>query len=204
MIWHTHGMFQKFFAMLLLIVLLPIFIFLFILVRLTTKGNFIFKQKRIGKNKKPFTIYKIQTMVPNAERLKKHYLHLNQANGPVFKIFNDPRYTKIGKILSKTGLDELPQLINIIKGEMAFVGPRPLPVDEANKIPQKYHKRFSVLPGITSLWVVNGSHQLSFKEWMELDIAYVKHRSAWIDLQIALQTIVLILKSVSSVSGRKP
>lgn len=135
-------------------------------------------------------------MIKDAELLKSNYLHLNQADGPVFKIFNDPRYTKIGRMLSKTGLDELPQLINIIKGEMAFIGPRPLPVEEAKKVPEKYHHRFSVLPGITSLWVIKGSHKLSFEEWMKLDMHYVKNHSLILDLHIALKTIVLLLKAL--------
>ncbi|HRN70625.1 MAG TPA: sugar transferase, partial [Candidatus Woesebacteria bacterium] len=119
----------------------------------------------------------------------------NQADGPVFKIQDDPRYTKIGKILSRIGLDELPQLINIVKGEMAFVGPRPLPLQEANQIPSRYHKRFSVLPGITSTWVVNGSHKLSFTEWMELDVLYVKNRSIFLDISISVKTIFLLFHS---------
>ncbi len=190
-----NGMFQRLIALILFIFVLPFFILFFILVKLVFKQQFIFKQKRLGKNKKPFTIYKIQTMVKDAEVLKSSYLHLNQADGPVFKIFNDPRYTKIGKLLSKTGLDELPQLINIMKGDMAFVGPRPLPVDEAKQIPAKYHKRFTILPGITSSWVTKGSHKLSFEEWMELDIHYVKNHSLILDLHIALKTIVLLLKA---------
>lgn len=192
MLWHTHVMFQKLFAMILFIALLPLFIFLFLLIRLITQNNFIFQQKRVGKNKKKFTIYKIQTMIPNAEQLQDQYLHFNQADGPVFKIFNDPRYTKIGKLLSKTGLDELPQLINIIKGEMAFVGPRPLPVKEAIKVPQKYHQRFSVLPGITSSWVVEGSHKLSFTQWMELDLKYTKEKTVLGDLLIIMKTIKIL------------
>jgi lipopolysaccharide/colanic/teichoic acid biosynthesis glycosyltransferase len=135
-------------------------------------------------------------MVVGAEKLKKKYLHLNEADEPVFKIYKDPRHTRVGRLLARTGLDELPQLINIIKGEMALVGPRPLPVDEAKKVPQKYTKRFSVLPGITSLWVVRGSHQLSFDEWMKLDLQYVENRSPWQDLNIMLLTGLLMGKWV--------
>lgn len=195
MIWHTHDMFQRLLAIFIFILCIPLFVFLFIIIFIWLRQPFIFSQKRIGKNKKPFTIYKIQTMISNAEALKEKYSHLNEADGPVFKIKNDPRYTKIGKLLSKTGLDELPQLINIIKGEMAFVGPRPLPVEEANKILSTYHKRFSVLPGITSLWVINGSHKLSFKRWMELDLFYVKNRSILLDISIAIKTVSLIFQS---------
>ena len=135
-------------------------------------------------------------MVHQAEKKKKIYMHLNEADGPVFKIKNDPRYTKIGKIISRLGLDELPQLINIIKGEMRFIGPRPLPVKEARQILPKYEKRFSVLPGITSLWVVTGGHSLSFKEWMELDIFYVKHKSLILDIVIITRTVVVFFRLV--------
>jgi lipopolysaccharide/colanic/teichoic acid biosynthesis glycosyltransferase len=165
------------------------------LIKLEDGGPLFFKQERIGKGKKTFIMYKIRTMMVGAEELKKKYLHLNETDGPVFKIKNDPRYTKIGKILTRTGLDELPQFVNVVRGEMALVGPRPLPGDEAVKVPKKYQKRFSVLPGITSLWVIRGSHELSFDEWMRLDLKYVKNRSFWQDVEISLLTTTLILKS---------
>lgn len=183
-------------AVVFFILSLPLLLILFILVKLTSKGPFIFKQKRMGKDKKIFTIYKIRTMVEKADNLKSKFQNLNEADGPVFKIHDDPRYTKIGKFISHTGLDELPQLINVIKGEMSFVGPRPLPIEEALKVPKKYERRFSVLPGITSSWVVAGSHQLSFKQWMKLDLEYVNKRNIWYDLEIAVKTIFLILRSL--------
>jgi lipopolysaccharide/colanic/teichoic acid biosynthesis glycosyltransferase len=180
----------------LLLILLPLLAFFYLLVKLTSKGPFLFKQKRMGKDKKIFIMYKIRTMVDKAESLKSKVSHLNEADGPVFKIRDDPRYTKVGKFISHTGLDELPQLINVIKGEMVFVGPRPLPVEEAEKVPKKYERRFSVKPGITSPWVVEGSHRLTFKEWMELDLEYVKDNSFFYDLDIALRTILLIIRSI--------
>ena len=131
------------------------------------------------------------------------YRYLNERDGPVFKIQNDPRFIPIGKVLSRTGLDEIPQLWNIVKGEMAFVGPRPLPMYETKKIEGIYSKRFSVLPGLTSLWVVRGAHQLNFREWMELDIWYVDHRSIQMDLKILLLTVLVlsqfILKQISMI-----
>jgi len=187
---------QRLLALIILIITLPFFGLLWLLIKLEDGGPLFFKQERMGKGKKPFIMYKVRTMVVDVEKLKKKYLHLNEADGPVFKIRNDPRYTKIGKILTRTGLDELPQLVNIVKGEMALVGPRPLPWDEAVKVPKKYQKRFFVLPGITSLWVVKGSHELSFDKWMRLDLRYVKNRSFWQDVGISLLTITLILKSV--------
>jgi lipopolysaccharide/colanic/teichoic acid biosynthesis glycosyltransferase len=187
---------QRILAVILFIFSLPLFTILFLLVKLTSKGPFLFTQKRAGKNRVPFIIYKIRSMKQNAEKMQSKYLYLNEADGPVFKIRHDPRYTFFGKFLSKTGLDELPQLINVIKGEMSFVGPRPLPINETNKIPNQYIKRFSVLPGITSLWVVKGAHKLSFKEWMELDVEYVRKKSFLFDLKVGLLTIKLILYSI--------
>lgn len=189
-----NNLFQRLLALIILFFSLPLLGVLFLAVKLTSKGPFLFKQKRLGKDKKPFFIYKIRTMVEGAEKLKAKLSHLNEADGPVFKIYNDPRYTKIGHFLAHSGLDELPQLFNIIKGEMAFVGPRPLPVEEAEKIPKKYEKRFSVLPGITSLWVIRGASHHCFTRWMEDDLEYLKNKSFWYDLKIAAATGVMILR----------
>jgi lipopolysaccharide/colanic/teichoic acid biosynthesis glycosyltransferase len=182
-------------AVILFILTLPIYPFLFMVIKSTSNGSFLFKQKRMGKGKKVFTIYKLRTMVKDAEKLKATYQHLNEASKPAFKIKNDPRYTNIGKFLAKTALDELPQLINIIRGEMAFVGPRPLPVDEAKQIPEKFNARFSILPGLTSSWVVEGGHNLTFNQWMELDCAYVKNRNAKKDFMIIFKTFRLLFHS---------
>lgn len=184
---------QKILALFLFILSLPLYSIFFIAIKLTSPGPFIFSQRRAGKNKKPFTIYKFRTMVNNAEELKKNYLNMNEASGPTFKIRNDPRFTPFGRILAKSALDELPQLINVIKGDMVLVGPRPLPIDEAKKVPKKYQARFSVLPGLTSLWVIKGAHELSFEKWMELDLEYVKHKSTLGDLKIIAKTILLLL-----------
>lgn len=184
-----HGAY-KIIALILLIPSVVLFLILYIPVVVTSSGSFFFRQKRTGKNGKSFTMYKIRTMKSDAEDIKHALLKKNQADGPVFKIYNDPRFTKIGRIIAKYGIDELPQLLNIIKGEMSFVGPRPLPVEEANKIPQKYHIRESVLPGITSLWVANGSHsKLNFTQWMESDLEYLKQNSFFTDIKIIILTI---------------
>jgi len=187
---------KKILAISLLIITLPLIFFLFFIVKLTTKGPFIFKQKRTGRKNKPFLIYKIRTMVIDAEHLKSKIEYLNEVDGPVFKIHNDPRYTKIGRFLSHTGLDELPQLINIIKGEMDFVGPRPLPVAEAELVPKKYQERLNVLPGITSPWILHGAHKLSFKEWMESDLVYIERKSVWYDSIILVRSFLLVLTFV--------
>ncbi len=186
------GYVERFIALVLFIVLSPLFIVFFIVVKTTSPGSFLFKQLRMGKDNKPFWIFKIRTMVEGAERLKSKVQSLNEADGPVFKIRHDPRYTRVGKFLSHTALDELPQLINVIRGEMAFVGPRPLPVSEAKKVPAKYVARFSVLPGITSTWIVEGAHALSFKRWMELDCEYARNKSVWMDIQILLYTVRVV------------
>lgn len=185
--------FYRFVAMILLILLCPLFAVLFILVRLSSKGPFIFKQNRVGKRGNIFTIYKIRTMINNADRLQSKYKHLNEAKGPAFKISNDPRFTTVGKLISRFSLDELPQLLNIIKGEMSFVGPRPLPTDETAAIPLKYKPRFNVKPGLTSPWVVEGHHNLTFNQWMELDISYVNNNSLFIDLLIIMQTLSYVV-----------
>ena len=194
---------QRLIALILLIILSPFLLILYILVKLTSKGPFIFKQKRLGKDKKPFTIYKIRTMIENAESQKSKVKSQNEADGPVFKIHNDPRYTKFGRFLAHSGLDEIPQLGNIAKGEMSFVGPRPLPVEEANKVPKKYERRFSILPGISSLWVTAGTDHSSFNKWMRLDLAYIKQKSFWGDITITIQTIFLLVKLFFGIIWRR-
>lgn len=189
-------MLERIFAAFVILTLLPVFLLLSFLIFLFSGGPIFFRQKRMGKNKKTFVLYKIRTMGRDAEKKREAYEQLNEADGPVFKIKDDPRYTNIGKLISRLGLDELPQLVNIIKGDMAFVGPRPLPVDEAKQIPDKYKERFSVLPGITSLWVVKGGHMVSFKEWMELDMYYVKNKSSWLDVVIAYKTMSMFGKTL--------
>ncbi|VVA43779.1 Multidrug MFS transporter [Candidatus Roizmanbacteria bacterium] len=184
---------KKTLSLLILIVLSPFILLFFLLIRLTSQGPFIFKQKRLGKDKKPFILYKIRTMVTDAENLKSRIANLNEADGPVFKIKNDPRYTKIGKFLSHTGLDEVPQLVNIIKGEMDFVGPRPLPVMEANKVPKKYERRFSILPGMTSPWIIRGAHNLTFAQWMQFDMEYIDKKNPLYDFLIFSKTLRIII-----------
>lgn len=183
-------------AGILLSLSLPLLAILYIIVRLDSAGPFFFLQLRMGKNKKPFWIYKIRTMIEQSERLKSKFEGLNEVDGPVFKIRNDPRYTRIGRFLSHSALDELPQLINIIKGEMAFVGPRPLPKNEANLVPKKYRERFSVLPGMTSSWIVQGAHMLTFRKWMELDCEYSRDNSPYQDIIILLRTISIVMREI--------
>ncbi len=183
-------------AVILLFLCLPILTLLYIIVRLDSRGPFLFLQLRAGKGKKPFWIYKIRTMMAEAESLKPKVKSLNEADGPVFKIENDPRYTRVGKFLSHTAIDEIPQLMNIIEGRMAFVGPRPLPLIEARNVPKKYEERFSVLPGMTSEWIVAGAHALSFKKWMELDCQYAEKRTIGRDILILLRTVAIVMRMI--------
>lgn len=135
-------------------------------------------------------------MKVGAERLQERYFHLNEADGPVFKIRNDPRFVGTGRLLARTGLDETPQLINVIRGEMSLVGPRPLPIKEAKKLTQTQKVRELIKPGITSSWVVEGSHSLKFKKWMQLDKEYVLKAHFLKDLAILFKTTTIIINSV--------
>jgi len=196
-------MIQQGLALLLLGVFSPALLALYVLVKLDSEGPFVFRQKRLGKDKKPFWLYKIRTMAAGAEKEQTKLRDKNEADGPVFKIHNDPRHTRVGRFISHTGLDEMLQLVNIAKGEMAFVGPRPLPKKEAEKINKKYQKRFSVLPGITSPWVVNGAQHQDFKAWMELDLWYVKHKSLALDLQIIFKSAIMLLLLICKTANLK-
>jgi lipopolysaccharide/colanic/teichoic acid biosynthesis glycosyltransferase len=178
------------------LITLPLIVFISLASKFTSKGTIFFIQKRIGKDGKIFKIIKFRTMTPDAEKVKNKFVKLNEADGPVFKIHNDPRFTKFGKILSRTGLDELPQFINVLKGEMSMVGPRPLPVNEAKRLTKKQKIRELVKPGITSSWVIEGSHQMSFKKWMDLDAYYVKNATFATDIYIISKTFLMILRSI--------
>jgi len=179
----------------LIVLLSPLFLLVAILIKLTSPGPVFFTQKRLGLNKRRFSIFKFRTMVPDAERRIHELEDLNELSGPVFKIKNDPRVTPIGRFLRKTSVDELPQLFNVLKGEMSLVGPRPLPVRDYEGFNQDWQRRrFSVTPGITCLWQVNGRNSISFEQWMELDMRYIDHWSLWLDLKILARTIPAVLK----------
>jgi len=192
------------FSLAAFVFLWPFFLLVSFLIKINSPGPVIFKQKRMGKNGKIFTLYKFQTMVKDAENLKEKYHHLNEADGPVFKIDNDPRFTKIGKVLSHTGFDEFPQFFNILRGEMSLVGPRPLPVEEEAKISSKYQlKRRQVKPGIISSWLVRGAHNLSFRQWMLLDLKDVQKMGFLYDLKIVFGSFVLVLKLTQGELSKK-
>lgn len=188
--------FDLIFSLLILFLGWPVFLIIALFIKASSPGPVFFKQRRVGKNGKVFTLFKFRTMVKGAEQLKEKYLHLNEANGPVFKIRHDPRFINgIGKFLARTGLDELPNVFNVLKGNLSWIGPRPLPIEEAKKINPRVRKtRESVLPGITSIWVISGAHNLSFNQWMKLDQEYVKNISFGKDLIILLKTIRMVIK----------
>jgi exopolysaccharide biosynthesis polyprenyl glycosylphosphotransferase len=178
-----------------LLLIAPVLVVIALLVKLTSRGPVLFRQERIGRNKRRFVIYKFRTMVPNAEKLQPGLESLNEASGPVFKIKNDPRVTRLGRLLRRTSLDELPQLFNVLRGEMSLVGPRPLPVRDYQGFEQDWQRRrFSVRPGITCLWQVNGRSNIGFDHWMKLDLQYLDEWSIWLDIKILAQTIPAVLK----------
>lgn len=178
-----------------LITLLPLFLIISTLVKLSSPGPIIYKQQRVGLMGHPFTIYKFRTMVNNADELLKKIKHKNEVNGPVFKIKNDPRITKVGKILRQTGLDELPQVFNVLKGDMSLVGPRPALKEEVLKYKDWYLKRLSVKPGITCLWQIKPNrNDIKFEEWMKLDIKYINEWSPSLDTVILFKTIRTIFE----------
>jgi len=179
----------------LLVLLSPVLLLAALLIKLTSPGPVMFIQKRLGLNKRHFGIYKFRTMVNDAEKRMKEIEHLNEVSGPVFKIKNDPRITPIGKFLRKTSIDELPQLLNVLKGDMSLVGPRPLPIRDYEGFSEDWQRRrFSVRPGITCLWQIGGRSSISFERWMELDLQYIDKWSLWLDFEILVKTIPAVLK----------
>jgi len=179
----------------LILLLSPVFVVTALLVKLTSPGPVSFGQERIGLNKKPFRMLKFRTMVVDAERQQAALELFNEAAGPAFKIHGDPRITPIGKFLRMFSIDELPQLINVIKGEMSLVGPRPLPLRDYAGFSEDWHRRrVSVRPGITGLWQVDCRDHSSFDEWVKLDLEYIDKWSLVLDFQIMLKTIPAILK----------
>jgi len=179
----------------LLLALTPIFIAVAFLIRLDSPGPVFFRQERVGFNKRRFRILKFRTMSDGSDQQQHMLEHLNEAEGPVFKIKNDPRITRIGGILRRFSIDELPQLINVLKGDMSLVGPRPLPVRDVQRIDLQWHKRrFSIKPGITCLWQVNGRSNIGFNDWVRMDLDYIDKWSLGLDLKILLMTIPAVFR----------
>lgn len=175
-----------------LILLSPILLIVAILIRVESKGPIIFSQKRVGLNEKSFEMYKFRSMLSNAEELKKNLLEKNEMSGPMFKMKNDPRTTKIGKIIRRTSIDELPQLINVLKGEMSLVGPRPSLPNEVQEFEMWMLKRLQVKPGLTCYWQVAGRNSMDFEEWMRLDLKYVNDKKLLLDIELIFKTIIML------------
>jgi lipopolysaccharide/colanic/teichoic acid biosynthesis glycosyltransferase len=174
--------------------LAPLFLLCALLVKLESPGGpIVFTQRRTGKGGRSFQMYKFRTMVPNAEELKKELAHLNELQWPDFKITNDPRVTRVGRFMRKTSLDELPQLLNVIRGEMSLVGPRPTSF-AASTYELWQTERLDVLPGITGLWQLLGRASTEFDQRLRLDIAYMERRCIWLDIQILFRTIPAVLE----------
>nr|WP_302334544.1 sugar transferase [uncultured Romboutsia sp.] len=177
-----------------ILILMPVFLIIGILIKLEDpKGSIFFSQKRNGLNGKEFNMYKFRSMVHNAEDLLESLMSKNEMDGPVFKIKDDPRITKIGKFIRKTSLDELPQLFNVLKGDMSLVGPRPPIPREVIQYNTYQFQRLSVKPGITCYWQISGRNNIDFDEWVELDLKYIKERNLFKDIYIILMTLPVLL-----------
>ncbi|MGH4052346.1 MAG: sugar transferase [Clostridium sp.] len=177
-----------------LILISPVMIIVAIWIKLDSKGPVFFAQSRVGKRGKKFTMYKFRSMCTEAEHLLNELKDDNEMSGPMFKMKDDPRVTKIGKFVRKTSIDELPQLFNILKGDMSIVGPRPSLLKEVVQFTPFQKRRLVAKPGLTCYWQVNGRSDVSFKEWMKMDVEYIEDRNTWID-------IVLIFKTVGVLFG---
>lgn len=179
-----------------IIFLSPLFIIVAILIKLEDRnGPVIFKQVRVGKDGKEFTMYKFRSMVANAEELKPKLMSQNEVTGPVFKIKNDPRVTKVGRFIRKTSIDELPQLFNVLKGEMTLVGPRPPLPEEVAQYTSYEWQRLRVKPGLTCYWQVYGRNSLPFEEWIRLDLKYIQERNLIVDIKLILRTVFVLFGS---------
>ncbi len=176
-----------------LVLFSPIFLLVAIAIKITSRGPLLFKQTRVGLGGRHFTCLKFRSMIVDADEMKAKLEHLNEATGPVFKIKNDPRMTSIGKFIRKASLDELPQLWNVFVGDMSIVGPRPAVPNEVEKYKQREFGRLAVRPGITCIWQISGRSDLSFDEWMQLDLKYIENMSFWGDIKIVWQTVPAVL-----------
>lgn len=173
-----------------IILLSPLFLIVAILIKIEDpKGKVFFAQERNGRYPKTFKMYKFRSMVHNAEELLKDLMDRNEQTGPVFKINDDPRITKVGKFIRKTSIDELPQLFNVLKGDMSLVGPRPPIPHEVEQYNSYQMQRLAVKPGLTCIWQVSGRNNIGFDEWVEMDIEYIKTRNLWLDIKLIFKTV---------------
>jgi exopolysaccharide biosynthesis polyprenyl glycosylphosphotransferase len=180
-------------SLLALVLLSPFLIVLALIIKFSSPGPILFAQERVGMNKRRFKLYKFRSMYQDAEKRRRELEHLNEMDGPVFKIKNDPRVTPIGRFIRKTSIDELPQLFNVLTGHMSLVGPRPPLLAEVDRYEWLYRRRLSIKPGITCFWQISGRNEISFKQWMDLDKQYIDNWSLWLDVKILAQTIPAVL-----------
>ena len=185
---------MKLLGFFLIIATFPLGILIAVCLVLINGLPILFRQKRVGKDGKIFTMYKFRTMRLGAVREQKNLKEINESVGPTFKIRDDPRFTSIGKFLSHTGLDELPQLWNVLRGEMALIGPRPLPVAEEKKLKSWMKKRHSVLPGIISPAILTGSYHSNFDAWMKSDVSYALKKNIISDIKLFFQAVALLFR----------
>ena len=182
-----------------LIMLGPFMLLIAAAIKLTSRGPAVFVQHRYGQNKRKFPMLKFRTMVAEAEALQQSLESRNEAQGPVFKIRDDPRMTRIGRLLRKTSLDELPQLINVLRGVMSLVGPRPLPARDVSRFDSpRLMRRFSVKPGLTCLWQISGRGNTTFEDWVRKDLYYIDNWSLILDFTILARTIPAVLKGTGA------
>jgi lipopolysaccharide/colanic/teichoic acid biosynthesis glycosyltransferase len=180
-------------ASIALVLLLPLFGLIAAAIKLTSRGPVFFGQRRSGRGGAPFRMYKFRTMVVDAEARKASLMTLNEQDGPAFKVRNDPRITRIGRLLRRTSFDELPQLVNVLLGQMSLVGPRPLPCDETRACETWHRQRLDVTPGLTCIWQVRGRSQVSFADWVRMDVQYIRSRSLTQDLKLLLMTMPAVV-----------
>jgi len=182
-----------------LVVLAPVMLIVAVAIKLTSPGPATFAQERVGLNKRRFRMYKFRTMIADAEACQAKLEYRNEAKGPVFKITNDPRITRLGKFLRRSSIDELPQFFNVLRGEMSLVGPRPLPLRDVAKFTEATGmRRFGMRPGLTCLWQIQGRSELSFEEWMRLDLRYIDQWSLALDFLILVRTVPAVLRGVGA------
>ncbi len=192
----VYSFFKRLFDVILslmgIILLSPIFIIVIIAIKIDSKGKAFFVQERVGLKGNIFRMYKFRSMVVDAEELKKNLMTQNEMGGPMFKMKEDPRVTRVGRFIRKTSIDELPQLFNVLKGDMSLVGPRPSLPSEVKEFETWMMERLAVKPGITCYWQVSGRNNIDFIDWMKLDIKYVREKNIWIDVKLIFKTVFVL------------
>ena len=182
-----------------LVVLSPLLVIVAVVIKLDSRGPVFFRQNRVGLKRKLFKMHKFRTMHVDSEERIKEIEDQNEVNGAAFKMLNDPRVTRVGKTIRKLSLDELPQFIDVLKGKMSLVGPRPLPIRDVERFDKSWQKRrFSVKPGLTCLWQINGRHEIDFEHWMELDLQYIDNWSLSLDFDILMKTLPAALRGTGA------